>query len=68
MQILSEMSYVFIAQLLKDTVGNDGKQSDIYIYNYETQDLINLTNDWFSEEDPSWSIDGEKIYFISKFI
>ncbi|MAX10335.1 MAG: hypothetical protein CMG13_05725 [Candidatus Marinimicrobia bacterium] len=46
-------------------IGNDGKQSDIYIYDYETENLINLTNDWFSEQDPSWSKDGNTIYFIS---
>ena len=46
-------------------IGNNGLQSDIYIYNYKTEQLINLTDDWFSEEDPSWSIDGQNLYFIS---
>ena len=46
-------------------IGNNGKQSDIYIYNYESEDLTNLTNDWFSDQDPSWSVDGKTLYFIS---
>ena len=46
-------------------IGNNGLQSDIYIYNYQTEDLINLTDDWFSDEDPSWTIDGKSLYFIS---
>ncbi|MDC2984586.1 peptidase MA family metallohydrolase, partial [Candidatus Marinimicrobia bacterium] len=46
-------------------IGNNGLQSDIYIYNFEDDDLINLTNDWFSESDPSWSNNGEYLYFIS---
>ena len=46
-------------------IGNNGLQSDIYIYNYKSENLINLTDDWFSEEDPSWSIDGKSLYFIS---
>ena len=39
--------------------------SQIYIYNYVSKNLIYLTNDWFSEEDPSWAINGNQIYFIS---
>ena len=46
-------------------IGNNGVSSDIYLFNLETEQLKNLTNDWFSEEDPSWSINGEEIYFIS---
>ena len=46
-------------------IGNNGAQSDIYIYDYMNDTLINLTDDWFSESDPSWSIDGEHLFFIS---
>ncbi|MAV65275.1 MAG: hypothetical protein CMG00_08810 [Candidatus Marinimicrobia bacterium] len=46
-------------------IGNNGYQSDIYLYNYKNDDLINLTNDWFSESDISWSTNGQTIYFIS---
>ena len=46
-------------------IGNNGKNTDIYIYNYDTTSLTNITNDWFSDSEISWSIDGNKIYFIS---
>lgn len=46
-------------------IGNNGLQSDIYIYDFEKDDLLNLTNDWFSDTDPSWSGDGENLYFVS---
>ena len=46
-------------------IGNNGAQSDIYIYDFMNDTLINLTDDWFSESDPSWSIDGEHLFFIS---
>ena len=37
----------------------------IYIYDFMNDTLINLTDDQFSESDPSWSIDGEHLFFIS---
>ena len=46
-------------------IGQNKKQSDIYIYNFETQELTNLTDDIFSDSDPSWSLDDSKIYFAS---
>jgi len=45
--------------------GHDTKQSDIYIYNVETKELVDLTNDPFTDEQPSWSNDEGKILFIS---
>lgn len=45
--------------------GHDTKQSDIYLYNTETKEVINLTDDPFTDEQPSWSNDEGKIVFIS---
>ena len=39
--------------------------SDIYIYNYKTEQLRQLTNDIFSDAEPHWSPDGTKLVFIS---
>jgi len=46
-------------------VGNTSYQSDIYTYEIATKKLTNLTNDIFSDSDPTWSSDGKKIYFVS---
>lgn len=46
-------------------VGQKGPQSDIYIYDIENRSMANLTDDIFSDSDPSWSPDGNKIYFTS---
>ena len=46
-------------------VGQTARQSDIYIYDIETGSLTNLTNDIFSDSDPVWLHNGEKIYFVS---
>ncbi|MEG8945960.1 peptidase MA family metallohydrolase [Rosettibacter firmus] len=40
-------------------------QSDIYIYNFKTNELINITNDIFSDTDPVWTPDSKKIIFAS---
>jgi Tol biopolymer transport system component len=46
-------------------VGNTARQSDIYLYDLKTKALANLTNDVFSDSDPSWSRDGGTVYFVS---
>lgn len=46
-------------------IGQDKKQSDVYLYNFNSKELINLTDDLFSDSDPSWSFDDSKIYFAS---
>ena len=46
-------------------IGNNSKQSDVYKYNLETKELENITNDVFTDSDPVWSLNGEKIYFVS---
>ncbi len=40
-------------------------KSDLYLYDLETGQLEQLTNDLHSDLQPSWSIDGTEIAFIS---
>ncbi|MEE4198036.1 MAG: basic secretory protein-like protein [Bacteroidales bacterium] len=40
-------------------------QSDLYIYSLETGETEQLTNDYHSDLQPSWSADGEEVVFIS---
>ncbi len=37
-------------------IGQDARQSDVYTYNFDTKEIINLTNDIFSDSDPAWSM------------
>ncbi len=46
-------------------VGVQHGRSDIYVYDLATKALTNLTNDLFSDLDPTWSADGRTIYFAS---
>lgn len=46
-------------------VGHTASQSDIYIYDFTTKQLTNLTNDIFSDFDPTWLPDGSKVVFSS---
>jgi len=46
-------------------LGSNAKQSDIYLYDFRTEQLTNITNDIFSEYLPSWSPDSKKIIFSS---
>ena len=46
-------------------IGNNGFSSDIYIYDIDNDDLINYTNDWFSDDQVSWDSSGDNLYFIS---
>lgn len=46
-------------------VGDDSKQSDIWIYDLNQKKLQQITNDKFTDQDPTWSRDGKKIYFTS---
>ncbi len=46
-------------------VGHNATQSDIYLYNFGTKQLTNLTNDIYSDFDPAWLPDGSKVIFSS---
>jgi Tol biopolymer transport system component len=46
-------------------VGDNSKQSDIFVYNLNDKKLRRITNDPFSDGDPTWSADGTRIYFSS---
>ncbi|MDX1638281.1 MAG: hypothetical protein R3281_09940 [Balneolaceae bacterium] len=45
--------------------GNIGPYQDIFVYNIETQEFMNLTNDVFSDFEPAWSSDSQSVYFVS---
>ncbi len=45
--------------------GNIGPYQDIFVYNLETNDFINLTNDVFNDKEPAWGPDSEIVYFVS---
>lgn len=40
-------------------------QSDLYVYNLKEEEVVQLTNDRYSDLHASWSSDGEKVVFIS---
>ncbi|MCX6164962.1 MAG: biopolymer transporter Tol, partial [Ignavibacteriae bacterium] len=46
-------------------IGSTSKESNIYIYNLSNNKIESLTNDIFSDYNPSWSPDGKFIYFSS---
>ena len=46
-------------------VGNEGGASDIYLYDLVSKKLSNLTDDVFSDSEPSWNSDGTQIVFVS---
>ncbi|MCC5906139.1 MAG: PD40 domain-containing protein [Balneolaceae bacterium] len=45
--------------------GNIGPYQDIFVYNLETSDFINLTGDIFTNKEPAWGPDSETVYFVS---
>jgi len=46
-------------------IGQTAEQSDIYIYDFLTRELTNITNDIYSEAEPIWTPDGKRIIFSS---
>lgn len=45
--------------------GNIGPYQDIYVYNLQTEEFNNVTNDVISDYEPTWGADSETIYFVS---
>ncbi|MEX0722029.1 MAG: hypothetical protein WD059_15235 [Balneolaceae bacterium] len=45
--------------------GNIGPYQDIFVYDISSQELSNLTRDFFSDSNPAWSQDSEYVYFNS---
>ncbi|MDR8390399.1 hypothetical protein NC796_04545 [Aliifodinibius sp. S!AR15-10] len=45
--------------------GNIGPYQDIFVYNIETQEFLNITNDVFSDFEPAWDADSKSVYFVS---
>ncbi len=46
-------------------MGSTPEQSDIYVYEFDTQNLNNITEDIFTDVDPRWGPESKKIYFSS---
>ncbi|MCC5942074.1 MAG: PD40 domain-containing protein, partial [Balneolaceae bacterium] len=45
--------------------GNIGPYQDIFVFNLETNDFVNLTGDVYNDKEPAWGPDSETIYFVS---
>src|SRR5699024_2784803 len=45
--------------------GNIGPFQDIFVYNLQTEDFNNVTNDVISDYNPAWGADSETLYFVS---
>lgn len=45
--------------------GNIGPYQDIYVYELATESMVNLTGDIFTDKEPEWDKDSERVYFIS---
>ncbi len=45
--------------------GNIGPYQDIFVFNLETNDFVNLTGDVYNDMQPAWGPDSETVYFVS---
>lgn len=45
--------------------GNIGPFQDIYVYNLQTKEFNNVTNDAISDYEPAWGSDSQTLYFVS---
>lgn len=45
--------------------GNIGPYQNIFVYNIETDEFLNLTGDVFTDKEPAWASDSETVYFVS---
>ena len=45
--------------------GHDGFSSDIYIYDLDSKEIKNITNDWYSDTQVSWNPNGKDMLIIS---
>ena len=46
-------------------IGHKNDASDLYLIDLKTEKVTNLTNDIFSDFSPSWSLNGDKVFFSS---
>ncbi len=46
-------------------IGSNSIQSDIYLFNLKSNQLLNVTNDIFTDQHVNWSIDGKTLLFSS---
>jgi len=46
--------------------GNIGPYQDIFVYDLTTDELTNLTGDFFTDAEPYWDNDSEHLFFVSE--
>ncbi|MFC1898142.1 peptidase MA family metallohydrolase, partial [Candidatus Cloacimonadota bacterium] len=46
--------------------GQKNEQTDIFVYNIQTEEITQITDDHYYDYQPSWSADGTKIAFASE--
>jgi WD40 repeat protein len=75
-ELLAEYRFASLIEIRSPVLSPSGKHiafaglsragaEDIYIYDLETGRLAPLTSDLYSDRDPDWSPDGERIVFSS---
>ena len=46
-------------------IGNIGEKSNLYLYDLNSTKIEAMTNDIFSDANPTWALDGKSIFFTS---